>query len=88
MPDMTRSGFSSMICDGVNGFKYAPHRTDELAALLAMLTTRPWEMTCDFSTIDILKQTEYEANYQQLRSIYERCITDVRTSEKESAIRK
>lgn len=82
------AGFSSMICDGVNGFKYAPHRTDELAALLAMLTARPWKMTCDFSTMDILKQTEYEANYQQLRSIYERCITDVRTSEKESAIRK
>lgn len=82
------AGFSSMICDGVNGFKYAPHRVDELAALLTMMIARPWEMTCDFSGMDILKQTEYEANYQQLRSIYERCIQDVRTSEKESDIRK
>lgn len=37
---------------------------------------------------DILEQTEYETNYQRLRRIHERCIKDVRTSEKESAIRK
>lgn len=86
VPDF--AGFSSMVCDGVNGFKYAPHHTGELAALLAMMTARPWEMTCDFSEMDILRQTEYEANYQQLRCIYERCIKDVRNSEKESAIRK
>lgn len=81
-------GFSSFVHDGVNGFKYAPHHTNELAALLSMMIARPWEMTCDFSKIDILEQTEYEANYQQLRSIYERCMKDVRIIEKESDIRK
>ncbi|MBQ1171379.1 MAG: glycosyltransferase family 4 protein [Lachnospiraceae bacterium] len=81
-------GFSSFVRNGVNGFKYAPYHTDELAALLSMMTARPWEMTCDFSRMDILEQTEYETNYRRLRRIYERCIKDVRTSEKESAIRK
>lgn len=80
--------FSAYIKDGVNGFKYEPYHIMELASLLAMMSARPWEMTCDFSKQEIFDQTEFEANYQQLMKIYGRCLRRVRIHKKKSIIRK
>lgn len=74
--------FSSLVEDGVNGFKYRPHDRKELAALLAMMTAEPWKMPCSFLKRDIWEQTDAEANYRQLMKIYERCIQYVRDHKK------
>lgn len=82
VPDL--GGFSDLVEDGINGFKYKGQSADELAKLMIKMCKNPEDMACSFSEQSQWKLTEYENNYMELMNIYERCMKDVWNSKKKS----
>ena len=66
--------FTSLVENGVNGFRYQPYDVQKLQEMLYDFLTQKEGMACSFYTSDLMEDTECAKNYDRLMQIYFRAM--------------